>query len=99
MTSLDWDILINQVAQGVRAAAGGGATYDALSEDERRSILRRVNVLALQAGARDADAAAAIARSGVRPTRTAAVLMAAGRVDIQLAKVAMLPAAELSEGV
>ena len=73
--------------------------FAALSEEEERSVLRRVNVLALQAGALDADATAAIVRSGVRPTRTAAVLVAKGPIDIQLAKAATLPQVELSDGL
>jgi hypothetical protein len=99
MTPLDWDIQVNQAAQGLREVPELLVAFAALSEEEERSVLRRVNVLALQAGARDSDAAAAIVRSGVRPTRTSAVLMAKGPINIQLAKAATLPQAELSDGV
>jgi len=99
MTPLDWDIEVNQVAQGLREGGDVFAAFAALSDEEKRTVLRRVNVLALQAGALDGDAAAAIARSGVRPTRTAAVLLAKGRIDIQLAKAAMLPQVDLRDAL
>lgn len=98
MTPLDWDIEINQVSQGFRDLAEVLARFEALSDEEQRSVLRRVNVLAIQAGALDEDASEAILRSEVRPTRTSAVVLSKGRIDLQLAKAASLPRAELSDG-
>src|SRR5437868_5502273 len=93
------DILINQVAQGVQEFERIGVAFGAMSEAERRGVIRRISVLALQAGAHDADVAPSIVMSGVRLTRTAAVLLAKGRVDLQLAKIANLPGAELMDGL
>jgi hypothetical protein len=99
MSGRELDIEINQVAQGLKEMSEFLATVESLAEEEERSILRRVIALALQAGAADGDVAAALDRCGVRATRTTAVLLAKGRIDIQLAKISALPRAELHDGL
>ena len=93
------DIFLNQAAQGICDPSSLVVTFAAFSEDEKRSALRRANLLAGQAGARDSDVPEAVIRSGVWPTRTAAVLLAKGRLDLQLAKISTLPAAELHDAL
>ncbi len=93
------DIQINQIAQGFKPAAELRAAFDLMSDGERRSVLRRINALSLQAGAMDADVPDAIKRSGVRPGRTSAALLSKGRIGLQLAKVATLPSSELDDAL
>jgi Family of unknown function (DUF5958) len=98
MLRIDLDILLNQVAQGYRDASDAWLEIESLHEDEQRSAVRRAAALAQQAGMKDIDAVDAISRADVRPTRTSPVLLRSGRIDVQLAKIAALPGAELRDG-
>ncbi len=99
MPQIDMDIWLNQVAQGIHPLAEIVSSFDGWPDDEKRAVLRRANALVLQAGAGASDVALAIAQSGVRRTRTAPVVLTKGRLDIQLAKISNLPAAELRDGL
>ena len=96
-SQLDDDILVNQVAQGFRDTSQLLSDFNSRSADEKRAFVRRVSALAGQAGARESDVPNAIALAAVRPTRTAAVLLARGRVTIQLAQMSTLPPADLGD--
>lgn len=93
------DRRLNRVAQGIDPVAQLTSAFDLLGESEQRAVVRRTVLLALQAGAGAEDAPAAILASGVKPRRTAAVLLTKGRLDAQLGKIADLPAAELRDGL
>ena len=99
MPTIDMDIWLNQLAQGI---PGGERLLDAFAsadEGEQRMILRRANVLVLEAGAHETDVEAAVLASRVRPTRTAAIVLGKGRLREQLARVSTLPVADLRDGL
>jgi hypothetical protein len=98
MPAQDLDIWIDRVAQGIDPVAPAATSFGLRTEEERRDILRRVGLLALQAGARPADAAAAIIASPVKPRRTAAVLPGKDQLAARLSQIAKLAASELLDG-
>ncbi|MBK8252959.1 MAG: hypothetical protein IPK82_09850 [Polyangiaceae bacterium] len=98
MSSIELDILINQVAQGHVGALNAWSEISTLSMEEIRGALRRVNALAQQAGIVESDIPEALMKSGVKPTRTAAVLVQKGSLGVQLARITTLPNADLRDG-
>lgn len=98
-TTTELDILLNRAAQGIDPVPQLVSSFELWAESEQRVVLRRAALLALQAGASAEDAAAAIPASGVKARRTAAVLLARGRLDAQLDKIANLPLTELRDGL
>ncbi len=99
MTITDLDIRLNRAAQGIDPVAQLASAFDLWPEQVRRDALRRVVLLALQAGARAEDATAAVVTSGVKPRRTAAVLIVKADLGAQLGKIVNLPATELRDGL
>lgn len=88
------EIRLNQLAQSVGAIEGGEEWFRARDLAKQRGILRALACFAAQAGAGPSDADAAIARSGLRPGHTPAVLLRGGRLRMQVAKILALPAGE-----
>lgn len=99
MTINDLDVRLNRAAQGIDPVAHLAAAFDVWPEQERREAVRRLVLLALQAGARAEDATTALATSGVKPRRTAAVLLVKPGLEAQLGKIANLPETELRDAL
>ncbi|MFJ5732390.1 DUF5958 family protein [Streptomyces paradoxus] len=84
-------VLLNELAQGLRPPAEGVTWFEGLDEDEQHEVLLTLREFCVQARATGEDASEAVRRSGLRPTHTPSVLiLAAGRIDQQLGKVAAL---------
>lgn len=85
------EIVVNELAQGLRPMPQGVAWFESLPEEERRLVVRELVLFCGQARAAPQDAADAIARSGIRPTHTPAVMLSRWRLHM-----AALPAHDLT---
>ncbi|MEV0194542.1 DUF5958 family protein [Kitasatospora purpeofusca] len=83
--------VVNEVAQGLRKLEDGTAWFSLLSPAERRAALQEVAGYAMQAHLTAADGNAGVARSGVKPTANASVMI---RMDPPRYGFATLPAEE-----
>jgi Family of unknown function (DUF5958) len=92
--TLDEEILLNQLAQGIRSMEAGNEWFAGLPVEQRLEVLRTLSHMALQAGARGEDVAPAIKRATLRASHTPCVLLLKGRLAGQLAKVLALPPPE-----
>jgi hypothetical protein len=88
-------IFVNQLAQKVVDMAQGLAWFARHGVDEKRSILRSINVFVRQAHPTPDDVRDAISSSKLKPTLTPCVLLAKPDAGAQLAKMASLPEYEL----
>ena len=95
MLSVDEEILLNQLAQGILSDSEGDAWFQAQNEDGKRRLLLGLNVLISQASPRQEDAAVAISEARLKPTLTASVLITKPDLKVQLAKLVRLPEPEL----
>jgi hypothetical protein len=95
MLSVDEEILLNQLAQGIVSGAEGDAWFQGQNGDGKRRLLLGLNVLILQAGPRQEDVAVAISEARLKQTLTASVLITKPELKVQLAKLARLPEREL----
>ncbi|MER6218757.1 DUF5958 family protein [Streptomyces sp. NPDC001674] len=84
------DVLLNELAQGLRPMSEGIGWFDGLDSEEQSEVLRFLRHHCIQARAVAEDASESIRRSGLRPTHTPAVLIARGRMDMQLGKISGL---------
>ncbi|MER6154155.1 DUF5958 family protein [Streptomyces sp. NPDC001868] len=84
------DIMLNELAQGLRPMSQGIAWFDALGPEEQSEALRFLCHHCVQARAVAEDGPEGIRRAGLRPTHTPAVLITRGRMDHQLWKIAAL---------
>ncbi|MFJ3882624.1 DUF5958 family protein [Streptomyces sp. NPDC090077] len=84
------DVLLNELAQGLRPMSEGIEWFDSLGPDEQSVVLLFLRHHCIQARAVAADAPESIRRAGLRPTHTPAVLISRGRIDEQLGKIAGL---------
>ncbi|MEW2391059.1 DUF5958 family protein [Streptomyces venezuelae] len=84
------DVLLNELAQGLRPMSEGIEWFDDLGSEEQSEVLRFLGHHCVQARAVAEDASEGIRRSGLRPTHTPAVLISRGRIDMQLGKIAGL---------
>lgn len=91
------DLWINRVAQGIEPLARAEALFAYASEANQRAILRRLTLHIQQASACAADAESAVAASGVRPKRTAAVLLQKPPMGVSHATILRLPPSELAD--
>ncbi|GGX02443.1 hypothetical protein GCM10010383_35880 [Streptomyces lomondensis] len=82
--------MLNELAQGLRPLSQGLAWFEDMAEEEQFVVLRELFQFCVQARAVGEDALEGIRRSGLRPTHTPAVLLARGRIEEQLGKVARL---------
>ncbi|MFJ4094580.1 DUF5958 family protein [Kitasatospora sp. NPDC089913] len=83
--------VVNEVAQGLRTLEDGTSWFSLLSPVERRAVLEEVAGYAMQAHITAADGSAGVARSGVKPTANASVMI---RMDPPRYGFATLPAEE-----
>ncbi|MEU1790750.1 DUF5958 family protein [Streptomyces sparsogenes] len=84
------DVLLNELAQGLRPISEGIEWFDGLGQEEQSEVLLFLRHHCVQARAVAEDAPESIRRAGLRPTHTPAVLISRGRIDEQLGKIAGL---------
>ncbi|MEU8951491.1 DUF5958 family protein [Streptomyces sp. NPDC048489] len=84
------DVILNELAQGLRPMAQGIAWFDALDPEGQSEALLFLRHHCVQARAVAEDGPESIRRAGLRPTHTPAVLITRGRIDDQLGKIASL---------
>ncbi|MFI9355844.1 DUF5958 family protein [Streptomyces lydicus] len=76
------EVVVNELAQGLRPMAEGMAWFAGCPEDEQRLVVRKLGLFCLQARATEEDVEEAIARSGLRPTYTPAVMLTRWRLHM-----------------
>jgi hypothetical protein len=84
------DVMLNELAQGLRPISQGIAWFDALAPGEQSEALLFLRHHCVQARAVAEDGPEGIHRAGLRPTHTPAVLITRGRINDQLGKIASL---------
>lgn len=84
------DVLLNELAQGLRPVSDGIEWFDGLSQKAQSEVLLLLRHHCVQAHAVAEDAPESVRRSGLRPTHTPAVLISRGRIDEHLGKIAGL---------
>ncbi len=86
------EVILNELAQGLRPTAEGVEWFEGLPEDDQRKVLHTLVLFCGQARAREEDVPESIARSGIRPTHTPAVMLTKWRFGME-----DLPAHELTK--
>lgn len=86
------EVILNELAQGLRPVDEGVEWFEGLSEDDQRTVLHALVLFFGQARAREEDVPESITRSGIRPTRTPAVMLKKWRFGMEA-----LPAYELTK--
>lgn len=94
--NIDHAIFVNQMAQGIVEIGDGERWFSAFDSESKRGVLREVNAMILQAHPTQEDAMSTIAASGLKETLTPCVLLSKPNIKVQLAKLANLPEAELT---
>ncbi|MER8233165.1 DUF5958 family protein [Streptomyces sp. NPDC094049] len=84
------DVILNELAQGLRPMPQGITWFDALAPEEQSEALLFLRHHCVQARAVAEDGPEGIRRAGLRPTHTPAVLIMRGQIDDQLGKIASL---------
>ncbi|MEY9811054.1 DUF5958 family protein [Streptomyces albogriseolus] len=84
------DVILNELAQGLRPTSPGITWFDALAPEEQSEAPLHLRHHCVQARAVAEEGPEGIRRAGLRPTHTPAVLITHGRVDDQLGKIAPL---------
>ncbi|MEV5488624.1 DUF5958 family protein [Streptomyces bobili] len=84
------DLILNELAQGLRPMSQGIEWFDTYGPQEQSEILLFLRHHCIQARAVTEDGPESIRRAGLRPTHTPAVLIARGQIDQQLRKIADL---------
>ncbi|MGR4849972.1 DUF5958 family protein [Streptomyces sp. LARHCF252] len=85
-------MVLNELAQGLRPTTEGVEWFEGLSEDDQRKVLHSLVGFCGQARACEDDVPESIARSGIRPTHTPAVMLTKWRFGMTA-----LPADELTK--
>ncbi|MDV5147351.1 DUF5958 family protein [Streptomyces sp. SBC-4] len=86
------EVVLNELAQGLRPQTEGVEWFESLSEDDQRKVLHALVLFCGQARARQDDVPESIARSAIRPTHTPAVMLTKWRFGME-----RLPAYELTK--
>ncbi|MEU9576193.1 DUF5958 family protein [Streptomyces chilikensis] len=86
------EVVLNELAQALRPVDEGVEWFEGLLEEDQRKILHALVLFCGQARAREEDVAESIARSGIRPTHTPAVMLTKWRFGM-----GALPAYELTK--
>ncbi|MFC8194334.1 DUF5958 family protein [Streptomyces sp. NPDC060006] len=84
------DVMLNELAQGLRPMPEGIEWFDALGPEEQTETLLFLHHHCGQARAVAEDGPESIRRAGLRQTHTPAVLITRGRIEHQLGKIASL---------
>ncbi|WP_328612682.1 DUF5958 family protein [Amycolatopsis sp. NBC_00355] len=82
---------LNEPARGIRSLDDGTRWFARQDPAQRRVILDELAFYAGQARAAEEDRDEAIARAGIKTGDTAAVLLRAGRPDLQVRRICALP--------
>ncbi|WP_254895774.1 DUF5958 family protein [Streptomyces sp. NA02536] len=85
-------MILNELAQGLRPTVEGVEWFEGLPEDGQRKVLHTLVLFCGQARACEEDVSESIARSGIRPTHTPAVMLTKWRFGME-----DLPAYELTK--
>ncbi|MFH9736789.1 DUF5958 family protein [Streptomyces roseolus] len=88
------DVILNELAQGLRPMPQGIEWFDTHGPKEQAEILLFLTHHCVQAGAVTEDGPESIRRAGLRATHTPAVLITRGAIDQQLRKIAVLTPAD-----
>ncbi|MFC0431655.1 DUF5958 family protein [Kutzneria buriramensis] len=75
------DVLLNELAQGIRPLDEGVTWFHRLTADEQAETLRLLTDFCVQARATADDAPESARRAGIKPTHTPAVLLAKGKMS------------------
>jgi hypothetical protein len=86
------EVVLNELAQGLRPAPEGVEWFEGLAEEDQRKVLHALVLFCGQARACEDDVPESIARSGIRPTHTPAVMLTKWRFGMEA-----LPAYELTK--
>jgi hypothetical protein len=97
MLTIDEAIIVNQIAQNVVSLTDGAKWFAGHTAEEKRRLLRGINVLVLQASPNPEDASQAVSRSQLKATLTPCVVLLKPGLKTQLAKLAELPDAQLEQ--
>lgn len=84
------DVLLNELAQGLRPIPQGIDWFDSLGQEEQSEVLLFLRHHCVQARAVAEDVQESIRRAGLRLPHTPAVLISQGRIGKQLGKIAGL---------
>ncbi|MFD9096222.1 DUF5958 family protein [Streptomyces collinus] len=76
-------MILNELAQGLRPVDEGVEWFEGLSDGDQRKVLHSLVLFCGQARAREEDVPESIARSGIRPTHTPAVMLAKWRFGME----------------
>ncbi|MFC8951571.1 DUF5958 family protein [Streptomyces sp. NPDC057101] len=76
-------MILNELALGLRPTAEGVEWFESLSEDDQRKALHTLVLFCGQARGREDDVSESIARSGIRPTHTPAVMLTKWRFGME----------------
>ncbi|QDT26447.1 hypothetical protein Enr10x_17510 [Gimesia panareensis] len=94
MQTLDNEIKLNQIRQGVIVDAEGEAWFAGLEAAEQKSVLYQLNYICMQAGPTPADVLPAIEHAGLKPTFTPCVMLQHGKLREASSRALQLPSAE-----
>lgn len=86
------EVVLNELAQGLRPVVEGVEWFEGLADDDQCKILHALVLFCGQARACEEDVPESIARSGIRPTHTPAVMLTKWRFGMD-----RLPAYELTK--
>jgi hypothetical protein len=84
------DVMLNELAQGLRPMSQGIGWFDAHGPEEQSEALLFLHHRCVQADAVTEDGPESIRRAGLRPTHTPAALITHGRIERQLGEIAAL---------
>ncbi|MFE6847984.1 DUF5958 family protein [Streptomyces sp. NPDC057686] len=84
------DVILNELAQGLRPMSQGIEWFDTHGPKEQSEVLLFLRHHCMQARTVTEDGPESIRRAGLRPTHTPAVLITCGPIDQQLGKIARL---------
>ncbi|MFD8913758.1 DUF5958 family protein [Streptomyces sp. NPDC059575] len=87
---MERDVMLNELAQGLRPMSQGIAWFDALGPEEQSEVLLFLRHHCVQARPVAEDGPEGVRRAGLRATHTPAVLITRGRIEEQLGKIASL---------
>lgn len=94
LMKIEWEIKINQYAQGVIPLECLLSSFEGMKEDEQKAFINGILHLLLQSKPLAEDIKTSIENSGLKPTYTPCVLLAKGMDNANLYKIADLPSNE-----
>ncbi|MFI0716412.1 DUF5958 family protein [Streptomyces inhibens] len=86
--------IINEIAQGLISLEEGVKWFSSLEEADKKEVLHEIVRYAMQAHITTQDGREGVAKSGVKPTMTPAVLIAREPIVERMGTIINLPAAE-----